>query len=77
MVYLAGGPSHLDMVDLKPAAPAEIRGEFQPIATAVPAMQFCEHLPQLAALGDRLVVIRSLMGCADRHESPGGHWLRW
>lgn len=69
MVYLAGGASHLDMVDLKPAAPVEIRGEFQPIPTAVPGMQFCEHLPRLAALGDRLVVIRSLMGCSDRHES--------
>ncbi len=69
MVYLAGGPSHLDTVDLKPAAPVEIRGEFQPISTKVPGIQFCEHLPRLAGVADRLAVVRSLEGCVDRHES--------
>ena len=69
MVYLAGGPSHLDTVDLKPEAPVEIRGEFQPISTKVPGMQFCEHLPRLAGVADRLAVVRSLEGCVDRHES--------
>src|SRR5713101_2902383 len=48
MVYLLGGPSHLDMWDLKANAPSEIRGSFKPIATAVPGMQICEHLPLLA-----------------------------
>ena len=48
MVFLPGGPSHLDIWDLKPEAPVEIRGEFQPIPTAVPGVQICEHLPRLA-----------------------------
>src|SRR5947207_2554843 len=48
MVFLTGGPPHQDMVDLKPDAPVEYRGEFQPIATNVPGIEFCELLPQLA-----------------------------
>src|SRR5256885_3122932 len=48
MVFLSGGPPHQDMVDLKPDAPAEIRGEFQPVATRVPGIQVCEHLPGMA-----------------------------
>ncbi len=55
-----GGPAHQDTWDLKPSAPAEIRGEFQPIATRVPGIQICEHLPQLAARTDRLAIIRSM-----------------
>src|SRR5262245_35566212 len=49
LVYLLGGPPHLDMWDLKPEAPAEIRGPFRPIATCLPGVQVCEHLPRLAA----------------------------
>ena len=45
MIWLRGGPSHIDSYDMKPDAPAEIRGEFQPIATNVPGIQICEHLP--------------------------------
>ena len=45
-VYLLGGPPHLDTFDLKPDAPAEIRGPFQPIATSVPGVSICEHLLQ-------------------------------
>jgi hypothetical protein len=60
VVFLKGGPSHLDMFDMKPEAPAEIRGEFRPIATAVPGMQFSEHLPKLARQADKLLVVRSL-----------------
>ena len=67
MVLLPGGPSHLDMYDLKPEAPAEIRGEFQPIATTVPGIQICELMPQLASLMEKLVVIRSLVGARDDH----------
>ena len=48
MVFLSGGPPHQDMVDLKPDAPVEIRGEFKPIATNVPGIQICELLPRLA-----------------------------
>src|SRR5689334_4642133 len=45
MIYLPGGPSHMDMYDLKPDAPAEFRGEFHPIQTNVPGVQICEHFP--------------------------------
>src|SRR5947209_8299223 len=60
LVFLTGGPSHLDTFDMKPDGPAEIRGEFKPIATNVPGVQFGEHLPRLAARADRLAVVRSL-----------------
>jgi hypothetical protein len=69
MVYLPGGPPHQDLFDLKPAAPVEIRGEFQPIATQVPGVEICELLPKLAQRMDRLAVIRSVVGAKDRHES--------
>src|SRR5262245_15574052 len=45
LIYLPGGPSHLDMYDLKPNAPTEIRGEFKPTATNVPGVEICEHFP--------------------------------
>src|SRR5262245_19110058 len=48
LVYLLGGPPHLDMFDLKPGAPAEYRGPSRPIATSLPGLQICEHLPRLA-----------------------------
>ena len=67
MVFLSGGPPHQDMVDLKMDAPAEIRGEFQPIATNVAGTQICEHLPRLAQMMDRISVIRSLVGSEGRH----------
>src|SRR5213078_100332 len=50
IVFNYGGPSHLDVWDLKPDAPAEIRGEFRPAATSVPGVSITEHLPKLAAL---------------------------
>jgi len=59
-IYLLGGPPHLDMWDLKPAAPAEIRGPFQPIATATPGLDICEHLPRLARLSERYALVRSV-----------------
>ena len=52
-VVLNGGPSHIDMWDLKPQAPLEYRGPFSPIATKVPGLQICEHMPRQAALLDR------------------------
>ena len=60
LVFLTGGPSQLETFDPKPDAPAEIRGEFRPIATKTPGVSFCEHLPGLAARSDRLAVVRSL-----------------
>lgn len=67
MVFLPGGPSHQDIFDLKSEAPAEIRGEFKPIATSVPGMRICEHLPQLARLADKYTLIRSMVGAEDNH----------
>ncbi len=69
MVYLTGGLAHQDTFDLKPNAPAEVRGEFRPISTNVAGVQFGEHLPKLARIMDQLVVIRSLVGQRDEHSS--------
>ncbi|MFN0055614.1 MAG: DUF1501 domain-containing protein [Planctomycetales bacterium] len=60
LVYLLGGPPHLDMWDLKPLAPAEIRGPFQPIDTNLPGVQVCELFPRLARLADQYTLIRSV-----------------
>ena len=59
VIFLNGGPSHLDMWDPKPDAPAEIRGEFKPIATSVPGVSFGEHIPKFARQMHRCTVIRS------------------
>ncbi len=59
-MHLSGGPSQLDTVDMKPQAAAEIRGEFQPIGTAVPGVPVCEHLPRLASQLDRWSIVRTL-----------------
>ena len=59
IVFLTGAASHHDTFDMKLDAPAEIRGEFQPIATSVPGYQICEHLPHLAARAHKYAVIRS------------------
>ena len=67
MVLLPGGPSHLDMYDLKPNAPQEIRGEFSPIQSSVPGIEICELMPRMAAMMDKLVPIRSLYGAIDDH----------
>ena len=67
MIFLSGGPPHQDMVDLKPDAPAEIRGEFKPIRTNVAGIEICEHLPRLAATMDRWAIIRSVVGSEGHH----------
>src|SRR5262245_35441734 len=59
-IFMGGGPSHLDMYDLKPDAPAEIRGEFREIPTRVPGIRISEHLPLQAATMDRLAIVRSI-----------------
>lgn len=69
MVYLAGGLAHQDTFDLKPNAPAEIRGEFKSIDTAVPGIQISEHLPRIARIAGRLAIIRSIVGLVDEHSS--------
>jgi len=67
MIFMTGGPPHQDMYDLKPEAPAEIRGPFQPISTCVPGIQVCEHLPRLAKMMDKLAIIRSVVGSEGAH----------
>ncbi len=57
---LLGGPSHMDMFDMKPEAPAEVRGEFRPIDTALPGLQICEHLPKTAKWMDHAAVVRTI-----------------
>ena len=69
MVFLAGGPPHLDMFDMKPDAPSGIRGEYKPIASNVPGLDICEHMPRLSRMMDRFAVIRSLVGAADDHSA--------
>jgi hypothetical protein len=69
LVYLSGGLAHQDTFDLKPEAPAEIRGEFQPIPTRVPGIQISELLPRTAAALDKIALIRSVVGQRDEHSS--------
>jgi len=60
MIHLSGGPSHLDMYDLKPNAPREYRGEFRPIRTNVPGMQICELMPRQAKIADKFAILRGV-----------------
>ncbi|MCA9045269.1 MAG: DUF1501 domain-containing protein, partial [Planctomycetaceae bacterium] len=66
MIYMCGAPSHQDMYDLKMEAPSEIRGEFKPIATSVPGIEICEHMPRMTAIMDKCIPLRSVVG------SPNG-----
>lgn len=68
-IHLNGGPSHQDLFDLKPDAPLEFRGEFNPIATNVPGLEICEHLPRLSQMADKFAVIRSLIGMFEDHSN--------
>jgi hypothetical protein len=67
-IYLPGGPSHLDLFDLKPDAPSEVRGEFRPISTNVPGIQICELFPKLAKMADKFALIRSLSDSDGAHD---------
>ena len=69
MIYLPGGPSHMDMYDLKPDAPAEFRGEFRPIQTNVSGVQICEHMPLQARMWDKLSCVRSLISVDEHSDS--------
>ncbi|MCI0705592.1 MAG: DUF1501 domain-containing protein, partial [Planctomycetia bacterium] len=70
MVYLNGGPSHLDMYDPKPDAPVEYRGEFKPIQTNVSGVQICEHMPLQAKIADKLAIIRNMKFQQEGHTAP-------
>jgi hypothetical protein len=67
LLDLFGGPSHLDTFDLKPEAPAEIRGTFKPIATSLPGLRVCEHLPRLAKWMHRMAVVRTVSHAYNSH----------
>jgi hypothetical protein len=69
MIFMPGGPSHIDLYDLKPEAPLEVRGEFRPIRTAVSGIHVCEHLPKLARIMDKLAPVRTIVGGPDDHAS--------
>jgi hypothetical protein len=68
-IYLPGGPPHLDMWDLKPDAPAEIRGEYKPIKTKVSGIEICELFPRIAAMMDKFAIIRSLSDSSGDHSA--------
>jgi hypothetical protein len=67
-IFLPGGPPHIDMWDLKPDAPKEVRGEFNPIQTSVTGIQICELFPRIAKMMDKFVIIRSLVGSSGDHD---------
>jgi len=75
LFWLAGGPSHLDMYDMKPEAVAEIRGPFQPIDTNLPGLQVCDLMPEHAAIADRLAVVRSITHDLAVHDDAS-HWVQ-
>lgn len=72
-IFLSGGLSQHDSFDLKPEAPAEVRGEFNPIVTKTPGLDICEHLPELAKRSDRWAVVRSLTHPSNDHTL--GHYF--
>jgi hypothetical protein len=74
ILFLSGGPSQLDMWDLKPDAPEEIRGIFRPIATNVPGVRICEHLPLMARLADKYTLVRS-MSHEDTNHPSATYWM--
>mgnify|MGYP000206359189 CR=1 FL=1 len=73
-IWLDGGPTHYETFDPKPLAPAEIRGEFEPIPTQTPGVYFSEHLPQLAARSNKFAVIRSICHEQGNH-GAGNHYM--
>lgn len=74
LLWLDGGPSHLETFDLKPDAPSEVRGPFQPISTRVPGVQICELLPQTAQITDKLTIVRSMTSPLGEH-GLANHYL--
>ena len=80
LLWLLGGPSHIDMYDLKPLAPSEIRGELNPISTNLPGLELGELMPNMAQCADKFSVIRSMHsyspthGMGDHHLMSGNKW---
>lgn len=76
VIWLGGGPPHIDMFDMKPDAPAEIRGEFKPIRTNVPGLDICELMPELARVADKYTILRSCgIGNETWEHSGGSYWM--
>ena len=73
-LFLYGGPSQIDVWDMKPNAPEEFRGEFRPIQTTVPGIQICEHLPRMARMAQHYSLIRTLHH-VNRNHQPAGCWM--
>ena len=69
LLWMTGGPSHIDTWDVKPGMPSEIRGPFKDIRTAIPGVHLCEYLPRQAAMLDRFTIIRSV-DCRDSNHEP-------
>ena len=76
LIWLSGGPSHIDLWDMKPDAPSGFRGEFKPVETSAPGVMLCEHMPHLAKQAHHLAVVRSVghygRGPNDHH--PGYYY---
>jgi uncharacterized protein (DUF1501 family) len=73
-LFLYGGPSQIDVWDMKPDAPEEYRGEFRPIQSSLPGLQICEHLPKMAKLARHFSIIRTLHH-VNRNHQPAGSWM--
>ena len=74
LIWMDGGPTHFETFDPKPTAPVEIRGEFKPAATRMPGVHFSEHMARLAALSDKLAVVRSIRHDQGNH-GAGNHYM--
>jgi len=74
VLFLSGGPSHLDMWDLKPEGPEEIRGTFRPIATRVGGVRISEHLPRTAWVADKIAIVRSMTHSNGNHPAAA-YWM--
>jgi hypothetical protein len=74
LIWMDGGPTHFETFDPKPDAPAEIRGEFNPIKTKIPGVQFSQHMTRLAGIADRLAIVRSVCHNQGNH-GAGNHYM--
>ncbi|MGZ0168830.1 MAG: DUF1501 domain-containing protein [Planctomycetales bacterium] len=74
-IFMVGSPGHLDTFDMKPEAPADIRGNFKPIQSSVPGVDICEHFPQMAKMMDKVAMIRSLHHKTGTAHSNGSRWM--
>ena len=74
-IWLDGGPSHMETFDLKPEAPVEVRGSFKPVRSKIAGVHVCEHLPKIAALMDKVTLIRTLTSEIGEHDQAGHYWI--